>query len=98
MLDLNEVNRVVDGAAAATLTRSRISRVFSTPMTDSQGDDALEVTIVLSADHADDVDGDGALATIGKVQRDLQDAGEMRFAIVTFATEDELEPNGNPES
>jgi len=90
MIDLQHVNRVVDKAAAVSLKRSGLSRVYSEPAMDSEGREALLVTIVLRSDAPVKINGARALNTIVRIQRDLRRSGEERFPIIDFVTEDEL--------
>jgi hypothetical protein len=64
-------------------------------MTDSQGHDALRVTIVIRPGAADKLKGDSVLDTLVEIQDRLREAGEERFAIVEYATQDELETGGD---
>jgi hypothetical protein len=102
MLSLTEVNRIVDLAASAVLTPDRLNRVFSEHTTDSDGRDALLLTIVLRTDKAKEVTGDTALGTMVRIHNDLESSGEERMAITRFATEaelaDELEADADSES
>jgi hypothetical protein len=97
MLALSEVDRVVDKAAAAALKKTRVRRVFSSPTVDSDGQEALSVTIVLRRGRSDQVTGDSALDAIFKIGRDLLNSGEERQPIVHFITEEELDDDGDPE-
>jgi hypothetical protein len=58
MLELTTVDRVVDKAAVAALKKARISRVFSRPTVDSDGHEALTVTIVLKPGTGGQIAGD----------------------------------------
>jgi len=104
MLDLSNVDQIATKAAAAVLKKPGISRVFSRPKLDSCGEEALEVTVVLKNDTADEVTGDQALDTIVKIGWDLDLSGENRAPFVRFVTEGELEAwssmdaNGDTES
>lgn len=80
------------------LKRIRLSKVFSEPTIDSEGHEALHVTVVLKNNRSSEVTGDSALDTIVSIERELSKAGEERFPIVEFVTEDELKPNADPES
>lgn len=73
-------------------------RVYSEPATDSDGYEALHVTIVLRSDARNELGGDSALDTIVRIQRDLRNSGKERFPIVEFVTERELDSNDNTES
>ncbi|WP_428483814.1 hypothetical protein [Rhodopila sp.] len=95
MLDLGDVDRLADKVATATLKGVKLSRVYSTATTDSDGRDALNVTIVVDSKYKNTMTGDTALNAIVRIQRDLRASGEERFAIVDFTTEDELTSNGD---
>lgn len=99
MLELAKVNDVVKKAASAVLKRrAGLQRVFSEPTSDSQGHDALHITIVLKPGGADKISGDMALDTLVEVERALRGASEDRLPIIDFATEEELESSGETES
>ncbi|MDB5402025.1 MAG: uncharacterized protein JWQ55_4043 [Rhodopila sp.] len=99
MLEPAKVNDVVKKAAFAVLKRrAGLRRVFSEPTSDSQGHEALHITIVLEPGGADKISGDMALDTLVGVERALRGASEDRLPIIDFATEDELESSGETES
>jgi hypothetical protein len=98
MLALSEVDRVVDKAAAAALKKSRVRRVFSRPTVDSDGHEALSVTIVLKPGRSEEVTGAAAGEAILRIGQDLLRAGDERLPIVHFITEEELDDDGDPES
>jgi hypothetical protein len=99
MLELAEVNELVNRAASAILKRqARVRRVDSEPASDSQGQEALHITIVLGRGSADKITGDNALDTLVSIERALREAREDRFPIVDFVTEEELASRGDAES
>ena len=99
MLELTKVNEVVKKAASAVLKRpAGVQRVDSEPTSDSDGQEALHVTIVLKRGSADKISGDSVADTLFGIQRALREAGEERFPIVDFVTEEELETSGDTES
>jgi hypothetical protein len=99
MLELIKVNDVVNKAASATLKRQAgVQRVFSEPASDSEGHEALRITIVLKRGSADKISGDKALDTLVGIERALREAGENRFPIIEYVTEEELESSGDTES
>jgi hypothetical protein len=101
MLDPAEINRVVSKAASAILARLvGIQRVVSEPALDSQGHEALHITIVLKKGSADKISGDKALDTLVSIEKALRNEMEERFPIIDFMTEEEeeLESSGDIES
>jgi len=98
MLELHEVDQGVDKAAVAALKKARLSRVFSSPTIDSDGHEALSVTIVLKRGRSEQVTGDSALNAIFRIGRDLLNSSEERQPTVHFITEEELDVDGDPES
>lgn len=95
MHELTETNKIVEKAALTLLTRAKLSKVLSEPTLDSQGKDALQVTIVLRNGN---LDGDIALDTIVGIERALRNSGDERFPIVDFVTEDEMTSHADIES
>jgi hypothetical protein len=99
MLELTRVNEVVKKAASASLKRpAGVQRVLSEPASDSEGQEALHITIVLKRGSADKISGDSALDALVRIERDLRQGGEERFPIIDFVTEEELESSGDTES
>jgi hypothetical protein len=98
MLELVKVNDIVNKAASATLKRrAGVQRVFSEPAS-VEGLEALRVTIVLKRGSADKISGDKALQTLVGIERALREAGEDRFPIIDYVTEEELESEAELES
>lgn len=92
MRELTKVSEVANKAASAILTgRAGVRSVVSEPALDSEGHDALNITIVLKRGSADKISGDKALDTLVSIERALREAKEERFPIVNFVTEEELE-------
>jgi len=92
MLALAEVDKVVRKVASGTLKGAAgIRRVSSARTLDSDGREALHITIVLKRGSAGKVGGDRALDTLVGIDRALRGANEDRFPIVSFATEEELQ-------
>jgi hypothetical protein len=97
MLELTKVNAIAK-KAASTVLRGHLRRVVSERAADSQGQEALHITIVLKPGGADNISGDMALDTLVEVETALRGASEYRFPIIDFATEEELESSGETES
>jgi len=68
---------------------------MSQPTVDSEGRDALRITIVIESGAAARIKGDAALDTLVQIQDRLREAGEERFPIVEYATKEELEESGD---
>ena len=98
MLPQTKIDEIVGEVATAYLTRENFDRVMSEPAIDSEGEEALRITIVVTAEAVHTLAGDAILETLLNIQQKLRAAGEDRFPIVEWATPDELEPNGDPES
>jgi hypothetical protein len=99
MLELRQVNEVVNKAASAILKRrAGVRRVFSERASDSEGHEALHITIVLKRGSADKISGDMALDTLVRIERALRDAKDDRFPIIDYVTEEELEATDDTES
>jgi hypothetical protein len=98
MLELSEVDRIAGKAASAALKDDRVAKVFSRPTADSDGKEALNVTIVIRRGAADQVNGDSALEAMVTIGHGLEAAGEDRPPIIYFVTEEELEAGDDPES
>jgi len=90
LLELSQIDEIAGKAASSILKKGGVSRVSSKPTLDSDGKEALEVTVILNNDRSAEVTGDLALDTIVKIGRNLSQSGEERFPIVRFATEEEL--------
>lgn len=97
MLDVGTIANIARKAATKHLEKGSVERVESEPATDSDGNDALRITLVLKPHTADTLDGDSVLDTLVAIQRELREAGEDRFPIVEYATQEELEADADPQ-
>jgi|HubBroStandDraft_4_1064222.scaffolds.fasta_scaffold1451418_1 hypothetical protein len=98
MLTPAQISEVAEEVARAKLTPNVVKQVLAEPTTDSEGHEALRVTIVIEPGAANRIKGDSILDTLVQIQDRLREAGEDRFAIVEYATQDELEAGGDPQS
>jgi hypothetical protein len=99
MLDQDKIDRVAFAAASTALARAQVTRIFSEPVIDSTGHEALRITIVLKDDAAvGNVSGSDAVDALVRIQTSLQKSGEDRLPIVEYATEEELKQSGDSES
>ena len=90
MLDREKIDQIVREVATANLAAQNVQAVQNELATDSEGRDALRITIVLARDAITKLKGDAVLDTLVEIQDRLREAGEERFPIVEYATEDEL--------
>jgi hypothetical protein len=90
MLKPEKISEIAGEVARAKLSSHVVGEVLAEPTTDSEGDEALRVTIVLEPGAASKLKGDSVLDTLVQIQDRLREAGEDRFAIVEYATQDEL--------
>jgi hypothetical protein len=55
----------------------------------------LRITIVIKPGSAAKLGGDAVLDTLVQIQEELREAGEERFPIVKYVTEEELQDSGD---
>jgi len=96
MLDLEKVTQISTEIAKANLGSQNVVRVESEPTTDSAGQEALNLLIVIAPGVADTVSGDAVLDTLVQIIDRLQEAGDDRFPIIEYATEEELADIDSP--
>ena len=96
MIDLKKVSEIAVDVGKANLGAKNVLRVVSQPTTDSEGQEALHVLIVLAPRVAARFKGDEVLDTLVQVLKRLRDAGEQRFPIIEYATEAELADIDSP--
>lgn len=95
MLDEKRIREIAQDVAIANLASTNVTSVSSSPTTDSEGHDALRITIVIKSGSESKIGGDAALDTLVGIQRRLRREGEERLAIVEYATKEELEAGGD---
>lgn len=96
MLQDFRIKEIAGEVARAHLKSTSVADVLSEPVTDSEGHEALRITIVIGQDAAKRLPGDAVLDTLVQIQDRLREAGEERLPIVEYATEEELENGGDP--
>jgi hypothetical protein len=84
-LDDTAIRSIATEVATATLSQQNFTAVTSSSTTDSTGNEALQITVVIKPNV--EVTGDVALTTLVQMQHRLQQAGEQRFPIIEYATE-----------
>jgi hypothetical protein len=96
MLDENKIRQIAHEVATTTLSKANFSSILSGPAVDSEGQDALRITIVIKPAAVAKIDGDAALDTLVQIRTRLLKAGEERFPIIEYATAKELRERGDP--
>jgi hypothetical protein len=90
MLDNVKIAEIAREVATATLSRSAaVTDVTTSPFADSEGRDALRITIVLSPIQGANIAGEAVLDTLVQIQEQLQAAGEDRFPLIEYEAENE---------
>ena len=95
MLDEKRIEEIAQEVASENLASSNISSISSSTAIDSEGHDALRITIVINPGSEAKIKGDAALDTLVGIQDRLRREGEERFAIVEYATNEELSAGGD---
>ncbi|HWB49042.1 MAG TPA: hypothetical protein VG651_08020 [Stellaceae bacterium] len=98
MLDYMEASQVAEKTARSAFGKKHVVRVFAEPGTDAEGHDALRITIVLTPDAVENLEGDALLKNLLDLREGLWQQGEERTPIVGYATEEELAQSGDTES
>ncbi|MGY3449757.1 hypothetical protein [Bradyrhizobium sp. USDA 4353] len=91
MLDNAKIAKIVREIATANLSSSAaVTDVTTAPYADSEGRDALRITIVVSPIEGTDIGGEAVLDTLVEIQEQLQAAGEDRFPLIDYEAENEV--------
>jgi hypothetical protein len=95
MLDEKKIRQIAREVATANLSSANFTSVLSSPAVDSEGHDALRITIVIKPAAVSKIGGDAVLDTLVQIRNRLLKAGEERFPIIEYATEKELSESGD---
>jgi hypothetical protein len=98
MLTGESVLQIAGEVAKAHLPAGAFDRAVSEPTTDSEGREALRITLVIAPGATDRISGDAALNTLFHIQKRLNEAGDDRFPIVEYATSEEFAGDADSES
>jgi hypothetical protein len=90
MLEQEKIEEIAEQVAAANLGAANVDHAKSEPTIDSEGQEALRVTIVIPEEAVARLSGDATLDTLVRMRDHLRDAGEERFPIIEYATQKEL--------
>lgn len=95
MLHEKRIQEIAQEVASAKLTSANVSSVSSSTAINSEGHEALRITIVIKPGSEFRIKGDATLDTLVGIQDRLRSEGEERFAIIEYATKRELSAGGN---
>lgn len=95
MLAMKKIAEIAENVAVAELKEANVETVTSENWTNSKGQEAVKVTIVLKPGSVPKLEGDAVLDTLVKIRQRLENAGEDRLAIVEYATQAELDAGGD---
>ena len=90
MIDAPEVARIAENVAREKFGAENVVRATAEPMVDWTGAEAWRVLIVLAQDAVSRIPEDAALDNLVALQKSVQRAGDDRFAVIEYATEEEL--------
>ena len=90
MLNEPQLQKLMTDVVHGRLPKMQLEQVLTEPMIDSDGENALRITLVLSTESARALTGDETLGLLVEVQESLRREGEERFAIIEYATQDDL--------
>lgn len=90
MLKLQQIDEIATQVARRRLPRRDFQRVMTEPTTDSLGEEALHITIVLGDDAIRQLTGDEVLDLLVELQDKLQAEGDERLPLVRYSTEHEM--------
>ena len=95
MLDNKRIRQIAEQVATANLSSANFTSIRSSTTTDSEGHEALRITIIIKPGAEAKIKGDAALDTLVQIQDRLRKEGEERLPIVEYATKEELSRRGN---
>ena len=90
MLKTDQINAIAQEVSRSHLGKKTVVRVLSQPTIDSQGKEALQITIVIEPKSVAKLSGEQVVDTLFDLQKRLPKEGEDRFPIIEYATPDEL--------
>ena len=95
MLDDKRIAQIATEVATANLSPQNFTSIVSSSSTDSTGQDALRITIIIPTGAEKRIQGNATLSTLVQMQERLREAGEDRFPIIEYSTERELAESGD---
>jgi len=90
MLEAVELQKLAKTIVERRLPSIHLDEVLTEPITDSDGEAALRITLVLTPESAGAISGDEGLKLLVAIRDALFRKGEERFPIVEYATADDV--------
>jgi hypothetical protein len=90
MLDFATIAKIAAKTARSKVIDAGFERAMVAPAIDSDGNDALRITLVLKPEAVKALSGDDAIGLLVEFRRELDRQHEQRFPILEYATEAEL--------
>jgi outer membrane protein assembly factor BamA len=84
MLEKTKIDQIARNIATANLTSGSVKTVSTSSTVDSEGRDALLITIVLTPGSSGTIKSNAALDTLIEIQKNLKNEGEERFPIIEY--------------
>lgn len=94
LLDEKRILQIANEVATANLSSANFTSILSSSAIDSEGHEALRITIIIKPGAETKIKGDDALNTLVQMQDRLRKAGEERFPIIEYSTKRELGESG----
>ncbi len=93
MLNDPEIQKLMKQVASGLIPGQQLLEVRTEPSVDSEGKDALRITLVVSDEAATTLTGDQLASLLVDVHDCLLREGDERFPLIYYATQSDL--NGN---
>jgi hypothetical protein len=91
MISMSEISTFAHETAINRIHKQNLERIITETTTDSDGNEAVRITIVITPGAIKNITGDQALDIIADIQSRFQDKNDSRFPIIEYATEKEIE-------
>lgn len=98
MLEADQISQIVTEVVRANTTPTSVRSVTTEPATVFDGEEGLRITIVVTPEAVTQLETGPVLDALVQIQDRLREAGEERFPIVDYVTEEELEDIGDSQS
>ncbi len=90
MLNDPQLQKITREIVEKALPKTQLRDVLTSAASDSEGNDALRIVLVLTPESINEMSGDQALDLLVDIHNGLDREGESRFAMIEYATEAEL--------